>query len=116
MNLLVRTELKLVAREPIVAIFVFAFPAFTALVLGGVFDRDDPAFEGLEPARWYVAGCVGVAAAAIGLIMLPVHLAGYRERGIDRRFRRSRGDRRRTVQTGRQSNRPDREAGDMFSS
>lgn len=88
--LLVWTELRLTVREPLVAVFVFAFPAFTALVLGGVFDRDDPAFEGIEPAGWYLVGYPGVVAAAIGLISLPVQVAGYRERGIDRRFRVSR--------------------------
>lgn len=80
------TELKLVVREPIVLIFVFAFPIFTVLVLGGIFDGDDPAFEGANPAHWYVAAYVGVVVAAIGLIMLPVHIAGYRERGVLRRF------------------------------
>lgn len=84
---LVWTELKLVMREPIVLTFVFAFPVLTVLVLGGVFDPDDPAFEGVDPAHWYAAGYIGVVIAAIGLIMLPVHLAGYRERGVLRRFR-----------------------------
>lgn len=80
-------ELRLVLREPIVLTFVFAFPVITTLVLGGVFDPDDPAFEGIDPAEWFVAAYIGVVIAAIGLIMLPVHLAGYREQGVLRRFR-----------------------------
>ncbi len=84
---LLLTELRLVLREPIVLTFVFAFPALTVLILGGVFDPDDPAFEGIDPANWYVAAYIGVVIAAIGLIMLPVHLAGYRQRGVTRRFR-----------------------------
>ena len=83
---LVWTELKLVLREPVVLTFVFAFPVITVLVLGGVFDPDDPAFEGVDPANYYAAGYIGVVIAAIGLIMMPVHLAGYRERGVLRRF------------------------------
>ena len=83
---LLATELKLVLREPVVLTFVFAFPVITVLVLGGVFDPDDPAFEGIDPAHWFAAAYVGVVIAAIGLIMLPVHTAGYRERGVLRRF------------------------------
>lgn len=83
---LLATELKLVLREPVVLTFVFAFPMITVLVLGGVFDPDDPAFEGIDPAHWFAAAYVGVVIAAIGLIMLPVHTAGYRERGVLRRF------------------------------
>ena len=83
---LVWTELKLVLREPVVLTFVFAFPVITVLVLGGVFGERDPSFEGVKPSDYYAAGYIGVVIAAIGLIMLPVHLAGYRERGVLRRF------------------------------
>jgi ABC-2 type transport system permease protein len=83
---LVLTELKLLVREPLVLAFVLAFPIVTVLVLGGVFDADDPAFQGVDPAHWYVAGYTAVVIAAIGLVMLPVHLASYRERGVLRRF------------------------------
>jgi ABC-2 type transport system permease protein len=83
---LIITELKLLVREPLVLAFVFAFPIVTVLVLGGVFGKDDPAFQGVDPAKWYVAGYLAVAIAAIGLIMVPVHLASYRDRGVLRRF------------------------------
>lgn len=84
------TELKLFVREPMVLTFVFAFPVLTVLVLGGVFDDDDPNFEGAIPSDYYVAAYIGVVIAAIGLVMLPVHLASYRERGVLRRFEVSR--------------------------
>jgi ABC-2 type transport system permease protein len=84
------TELKLVLREPIVLTFVLAFPALTVMVLGGVFDGDGDEFSGADPAHWYLAAYIGVVIAATGLIMLPVHLAGYRERGVLRRFQVSR--------------------------
>jgi len=80
------TEMKLFLREPMVLTFVFAFPVLTVLILGGVFDEDDPAFEGALPSDYYVAAYIGVVIAAIGLVMLPVHLASYRERGVIRRF------------------------------
>ena len=79
-------EMKLFVREPIVLTFVFAFPVLTVLVLGGVFDDDDPNFEGALPSDYYVAAYIAVVIAAIGLVMLPVHLASYRERGVLRRF------------------------------
>jgi ABC-2 type transport system permease protein len=83
---LVVAELKLLVREPLVLAFVFAFPIVTVLVLGGVFGTHDPAFQGVDPKKWYVAGYLAVVIAAIGLVMLPVHLASYRERGVLRRF------------------------------
>jgi ABC-2 type transport system permease protein len=83
---LAATELKLFVREPMVLTFVFAFPVLTVLILGGVFDDNDPNFEGALPSDYYVAAYIGVVIAAIGLVMLPVHLASYRERGVLRRF------------------------------
>jgi ABC-2 type transport system permease protein len=80
------SELKLVLREPLVLAFVFAFPVVTVLVLIGSFGVHDPAFSGQTPAHWYLSSYLGVVAAAIGLVMMPVHLAAYRERGVLRRF------------------------------
>jgi len=84
---LVRAELKLVTRDPLVLTFVFAFPVVTMLIIGGSFGtKPDPAFAGTNPAHWYVASYLTVVIAATGLVMLPVHLASYRERGVLRRF------------------------------
>src|SRR5262249_41772256 len=67
--------------------FVFAFPIVTMLIIGGAFGTSpDPAFDGVNPAHWYVASYLTVVIAAMGLVMLPVHLASYRERGVLRRF------------------------------
>jgi len=82
---LVRTELKLFLREPLVLTFVFAFPVITVLVLIGSFDAQDDGFP-VNPAHWYTASYLAVVVAAIGLVMLPTHLAGYRERGVLRRL------------------------------
>jgi ABC-2 type transport system permease protein len=84
---LVRAELKLMTRDPLVLTFVFAFPVVTMLIIGGSFGTSpDPAFEGANPAHWYVASYLTVVIAATGFVMLPVHLASYRERGVLRRF------------------------------
>ena len=84
---LVRTELRLVLREPLVLAFVLAFPVVTVLVLAGSFAAEDAVdFDGVEPAQWYVASYLAVVIAAIGLVMVPVHVAAYRERGVLRRF------------------------------
>jgi hypothetical protein len=59
----------------------------TKLIIGGAFGtRPDPAFDHANPSRWYVASCFTVVIAAVGLAMLPVHVASYRERGVLRRF------------------------------
>jgi ABC-2 type transport system permease protein len=84
---LIRTELRLVLREPLVLAFVFAFPIVTVLVIAGSFGADDAhSFANVFPSQWYVASYLAVVIAAIGLVMVPVHLAGYRERGVLRRF------------------------------
>ena len=84
---LIRAELRLMTRDPLVLTFVFAFPVVTMLIIGGAFGTaPDPAFGNVNPAHWYVASYLTVVIAAVGLVMLPVHLASYRERGVLRRF------------------------------
>jgi len=84
---LVQAELRLVRRDPLVLTFVFAFPIITMLIIGGAFGtQPTPAFDFVNPAHWYVASYLTVVIGAIGLVMLPVHLASYRERGVLRRF------------------------------
>lgn len=84
---LVRTELTLMTRDPLALTFVFVFPVITMLIIGGSFGtKPDVAFDGANPSQWYVASYLTVVIAATGLIMVPVHLASYRERGVLRRF------------------------------
>lgn len=82
------TEMKLFLRESQVLVFVFGFPAVTVLVLGGVFgtDTNDSGFEFVNPSHFYVSAYFGVMLCAIGLIMLPPHVATYRETGVLRRI------------------------------
>jgi ABC-2 type transport system permease protein len=82
------TELRLLLREPMVAVSLIAFPLVTVLVLAGVFGQvPDPDFGGVAPSDYYLAGYIGVVLAAMGLITIPVHLATHREHGVLRRFR-----------------------------
>ena len=84
---LIRAELTLLCRDPLVLTFVVAFPVVTMLIIGGAFGTaPDPAFDNTNPAHWYVASYLTVVIGAIGLVMTPVHLASYRERGVLRRF------------------------------
>lgn len=79
-------ELRLLVRDPLTLTFVLAFPIVTMLIIGGSFGTEaDEAFP-VNPAHWYVASYFTVVIGATGLIMLPVHIASYRERGVLRRF------------------------------
>src|SRR4051812_12354864 len=84
---LIRAEFRLTLRDPLVLTFVFAFPIVTMLIIGGSFGTDpQDGFDNTNPAHWYVASYLTVVIAATGLVMLPLHLASYRERGVLRRF------------------------------
>ncbi len=84
-------ELRLFSRETNVLIFVFGFPVVTMLVLSGVFGTDtgQEGFEFTSPTDYYSVAYFGIVLCSIGLIMLPAHIAGYRERGVLRRFNTS---------------------------
>jgi ABC-2 type transport system permease protein len=87
-------ETKLLVREPLTLVFSFGFPLVTMFVLAEVFGnsvegRDEPAFRNVGAIDYYVPAYVALVIASIGLISLPVHLAGYRERGFLRRLRAS---------------------------
>jgi len=84
---LIGAEMKLMVRDLLTLTFVFMFPIVTMLIIGGSFGSDpDPAFGGRDPSAWYVASYFTVVIGATGLIMLPVHIASCRERGVLRRF------------------------------
>jgi ABC-2 type transport system permease protein len=84
---LVVAEFRLTVRDPLVVIFVLLFPIVTMLIIGGSFGTTpQDGFDNVNPAHWYVASYLTVVIASTGLIMLPVHLASYRERGVLRRY------------------------------
>ncbi len=89
-------ELKLFVREPITVIFTLALPIIFLFVMGGVFGNeastDDGGmvvFRGVGPLDYYIPAYFALVMMAIGTVALPVHLAGYRERGVLRRLRAS---------------------------
>lgn len=88
---MVSVELKLFLREPLTVVFALALPLITLFVLGGVFgNTPDPEFyEGVGAMDFYTPAYIGLVLAAIGVVSIPTHLAGNRERGVLRRFRAS---------------------------
>jgi ABC-2 type transport system permease protein len=89
-------EIKLFIREPITVVFTLALPMLFLVVMGGVFgntpdtgDNGTIVFRGVGPLDYYMPSYFGLVMMAIGTVALPVHLTGYRERGILRRFRAS---------------------------
>lgn len=85
---LTRTELRLFLREPAAAVLTLAFPLVLLVLLLEIFGSDtSPDFRGGTGASHYVPGYIAAVAMSVGLLTVPVHLAGYGERGVLRRFR-----------------------------
>jgi len=84
-------ELKLFGREPLTVLFVLVLPLIVLYVLNGVFgNQPDPlVYEGLGAVNFYTPAYVALVVATVGVLSVPVHLAGYREQGVLRRFRAS---------------------------
>jgi ABC-2 type transport system permease protein len=84
-------ELKLFLREPITVIFALALPLVMLFVMGGVFGNEAEAgfYRGIGAMDYYVPAYVALVAASVGLISLPVHIAGNRERGVLKRYHAS---------------------------
>ena len=95
---LTRIELSLFLRDPFATVFALVLPLIMLLLLAAVFggsaagERDEQGrlvFRGIAGADYYMTASVALVIAAIGLLTIPIHLAGYREAGILRRFRAS---------------------------
>ena len=84
-------EIKLFIREPITVVFTLALPLIFLVVMGGVFGNTPNAaiYRGVGAMDYYMPSYYGLVMMAIGTVALPVHLTGYRERGVLRRFRAS---------------------------
>ena len=84
-------EIKLFVREPITVVFTLALPIIFLFVMGGVFGNTPKpeVYRGVGAMDYYMPSYYGLIMMAIGTVALPVHLAGYRERGVLRRFRAS---------------------------
>jgi ABC-2 type transport system permease protein len=84
-------EIKLFVREPITMVFTFALPLIFLFVMGGVFgNTPDPGiYRGVGAMNYYIPAYFALVMSSIGVVALPLHLTGYRERGVLRRFRAS---------------------------
>jgi len=84
-------ELKLFLREPLTVVFALVLPLIILVVMSAVFgNTPDPEFyRGYGPADFYTPAYIGLVLGAIGVVSIPAHLAGNRERGVLRRFRAS---------------------------
>jgi ABC-2 type transport system permease protein len=85
-------EMKLFIREPMTMIFTFALPLLLLFVMGGVFGNvanDFSEFRGLSAMSYYTPAYIALVLVSIGIVGIPGHLTGYRERGVLRRFQAS---------------------------
>ncbi|MBN2114825.1 MAG: ABC transporter permease, partial [Acidimicrobiia bacterium] len=79
---MVVVELKLFLREPLTVVFALALPLITLFVLGGVFGNtpEEGFYAGVGAMDFYTPAYIGLVLASIGVVSLPAHLAGNRER------------------------------------
>lgn len=84
-------ELKLFLREPLTVLFALALPLLVLFVMGGVFGNEVDAefYRGIGAMDYYVPAYVALVTASVGLISLPVHIAGNRELGVLKRYHAS---------------------------
>jgi ABC-2 type transport system permease protein len=84
-------EGKLLLREPATLAFTLGLPIVNELVLGGMFGNETSIgyFRDVPPIDFYMGAYIALVMAAIGLIILPTHIATYRERGVMRRLEAS---------------------------
>ncbi|GAB2875932.1 ABC transporter permease [Streptomyces deserti] len=83
-----KTEARLVRREPGTLFWILVFPALLLAILGTIpdFREPDPTFDGLRVIDVYVPITVLLGLTVGGLQSMPQTLTGYRERGILRRM------------------------------
>ncbi|MCZ4606560.1 ABC transporter permease [Streptomyces sp. Lzd4kr] len=83
-----RTEARLLAREPGSLFWILAFPPLLLAILGAVpaFREHQDGLGGLRIVDTYVPVTVLVGMIVAGVQSMPVGLTGYREQGILRRM------------------------------
>lgn len=85
---LIRTELTLLAREPLTLVVSLAFPVLLLLLLAQSFgNAPDPDMGGIGSTDFYTPVYLSATVAVMGLMGVPTQVAAYRERGVLRRFR-----------------------------
>jgi ABC-2 type transport system permease protein len=88
MRALIRTEAKLLFRDPITWLAAIALPTVILLIFGSIFgpSKPDPALGGLRFIDVFVPSLVVITVGTLGVQTLPIRLATYRERGVLRRL------------------------------
>lgn len=81
------TEIKLLAREPLVLVVSLLFPILLMVLLLASFSGDTESYAGLVATDFYVTAYLSAAVAVMGFMGVPTHLASYRDSGVLRRFR-----------------------------
>jgi len=84
-------EMKLFLREPLTVLFALALPLLVLFVMGGVFGNtaEEGFYRGIGAMSYYVPAYIALVTASVGLISLPVHIAGNRELGVLKRYHAS---------------------------
>jgi len=83
----------LLLREPLTLVFSLALPLIVLLILGGIFGNTPSPpgqkvfYRGVGPMSYYVPAYLALVIASVCVISIPTHLAGYRERGVLKRYR-----------------------------
>ena len=85
---LIRTEAKLVFREPVSWLAAIALPTAILLIFGTIFSKQgaDPGLGGLRFIDVFVPSLVVITVGTLGIQTLPIRLATYREKGVLRRL------------------------------
>jgi ABC-2 type transport system permease protein len=79
---------KLYLREPIATFFTLAFPTMLVVLFGSIYGNEPAAiFGGRGSMDVSLPAYSGLIVGTIGLMSVPITIAGYREQGILRRFR-----------------------------
>lgn len=83
---LYRTEAKLFLREPMAIFWGVIFPLILTVAMGVAGDRHDKHLGGLSLVDVYVPVAMAMVMTILAVQMLPMILAGHRERGVLRRM------------------------------
>src|SRR5262249_46609762 len=86
MTTLLKTEVKLLFREPILVFWGVVFPLVLLTVMGLAGHKPDKDLGGLSLVATYVPVLIGFTFTIMGVSALPTALANYREGGILKRF------------------------------
>jgi ABC-2 type transport system permease protein len=85
---LIRTEAKLLFREPVAWLAAVALPSAILLIFGALLAKQgsDPGLGGLRFIDVFVPSLVVITVGTLGIQTLPIRLATYREKGVLRRL------------------------------